>query len=127
MAKILIVDDEKNLRLVVPNPAKLPEPDAPKPPEIPVIVSLLCLLRLRPAILEYIDALPPGTPWGQLSERWLRPLTRLPQTETVGGGECAVRPGRPEVRLTSRSQALETVAVSLKRPMRREPFPLWCH
>jgi hypothetical protein len=37
------------------------------------------LLDLHPTILDAIRALPPGTPSRRLTERQLRPLTRLPQ------------------------------------------------
>lgn len=106
-------DGSKNLRLVVPNPAKRPEPPPPKPFEVPRIVALLqqarrwrgvldrgeapsaaaiaarsgmCavhvrnilfLLRLHPAILQAIENLAPGA-GKDVTERWLRPITRLP-------------------------------------------------
>lgn len=112
-------DGSKNLRLVVSNPAKRPEPPPPKPAEVPRIVRLLALargwqamldrgevrtraeladrarlssvrvcgilglLRLHPAILAYIEGLRPGTPDGHLTERWLRPVTRLPHVEQL--------------------------------------------
>jgi hypothetical protein len=112
-------DGSKNLRLVVPNPAKRLEPPPPKPPELPRIARLLnlarewqgkldrgelrtraqlaklsglssvrvscilALLKLHPVILEHIDRLPPGTPERDLTERWLRPITRLSQDQQL--------------------------------------------
>ena len=47
------------------------------------VSNILCLLRLDPAILEHIEGLSIGTPSGYLSERWLRPLTRLSREEQL--------------------------------------------
>jgi hypothetical protein len=41
------------------------------------VSHLLALLKLDPRIREAIKALPPGTPRSVISERKLRPLTRL--------------------------------------------------
>jgi len=50
----------------------------------PVRVStILGLLRLHPAILAHIESLPPGTPALYLTERWLRPITRLTHAEQL--------------------------------------------
>ena len=50
----------------------------------PVRVStILGLLRLHPAILAHIEGLPPGTPPLYLTERWLRPVTRLAHAEQL--------------------------------------------
>jgi hypothetical protein len=50
----------------------------------PVCVSqVLALLHLHPDILDAIRALPPGTPSRRLTERQLRPLTRLPQAQQL--------------------------------------------
>ena len=50
----------------------------------PVRVStILGLLRLHPAILAHIESLPPGTPQLHLTERWLRPIARLPHAEQL--------------------------------------------
>jgi hypothetical protein len=111
-------DGSKNLRLVVPNPAKRPEPPPPKPPELPIIVrvlelarrwhgildrreartrqdlakltglgsryvgNILELLRLYPSILEAIECLPVGA-GNEVTERWLRPIARLPHDEQL--------------------------------------------
>jgi len=45
-------DGSKNLRLVVSNPAKRPEPPAPKPPELPNIVRLIALARKWQPLIE---------------------------------------------------------------------------
>jgi hypothetical protein len=42
------------------------------------VKDILALLKLHPAILEAIRALPPGTPERVVTERKLRPLTGLP-------------------------------------------------
>jgi hypothetical protein len=47
------------------------------------VSNVLFLLRLHPAILAYIDGLQPGKPADHLTERWLRPITRLPQAEQL--------------------------------------------
>jgi len=49
-------DGSKNLRLVVPNPAKRPEPLPPKPPELPRIVHVLELARRWQRILDRGEA-----------------------------------------------------------------------
>ncbi len=107
-------DGSKNLRLVVPNPAKRSAPPPPKPRETPKIVrilelartwqalldrrevrthaalakrtglcavyvgNILALLRLHPAILERIEKLEAGGTGAEVTERWLRPIARLP-------------------------------------------------
>jgi hypothetical protein len=112
-------DGSKNLRLVVPNPAKRPIPPPPKPRETPKIVrvlelartwqallerrevrthaalakrtgicavyvgNILALLRLHPAILERIEKLEPGGAGAEVTERWLRPIARLPHAEQL--------------------------------------------
>ena len=112
-------DGSKNLRLVVPNPAKRPEPPPPKVPETPRIVRILerarawqgmldrgeaasraelakhsglcavyvcnivALLRLHPAILVAIEGLQLGGTGGEVTERWLRPIARLPHAEQL--------------------------------------------
>jgi hypothetical protein len=65
----------------------------------PVRVSqVLTLLNLHPIILGAIRALPPGTPNRRLTERRLRPLTRLPQDQQ-GNGQSGllVGPATPGV------------------------------
>ena len=47
------------------------------------VTNLLALLRLAPAILAAIRALPPGTPERMVTERKLRPLTGLPRSEQL--------------------------------------------
>jgi hypothetical protein len=47
------------------------------------VANLLALLKLAPAILVAIRALPPGTPERLVTERKLRPLTGLPQSEQL--------------------------------------------
>ena len=42
------------------------------------VTNLLALLKLAPAILDAIRALPPGTPERMVTERKLRPLTGTP-------------------------------------------------
>ena len=48
--------------------------------------NILFLLRLHPAILTAIEALPVGA-GDHVNERWLRPITRLPPAQqlTVAG------------------------------------------
>lgn len=47
------------------------------------IAQLLGLLRLAPRLLEYVRGLPAGTPARMVTERSLRPLTRLPAEEQI--------------------------------------------
>jgi hypothetical protein len=47
------------------------------------VSNILFLLRLHPSILAYIDGLQPGTPADHLTERWLRPITRLQHAEQL--------------------------------------------
>jgi hypothetical protein len=47
------------------------------------VSQVLALLGLHPSILDAIRALPPGTPSRRLTERQLRPLTRLPQDQQL--------------------------------------------
>jgi hypothetical protein len=44
--------------------------------------NILFLLRLHPAILAAIESLPVGA-GDQVNERWLRPITRLPQEQQL--------------------------------------------
>lgn len=112
-------DGSKNLRLVVPNPARRAAPPPPKPRETPKIVrilelarswqalldsrevrtyaalakrtglcavyvgNILALLRLHPAILERIEKLEAGGTGAEVTERWLRPIARLPHAEQL--------------------------------------------
>lgn len=45
------------------------------------IGNILALLRLHPAILERIGKLEPGGTGPEVTERWLRPIARLPHAE----------------------------------------------
>ena len=47
------------------------------------VTQLLGLLRLAPVLLEYVRALPTGTPARMVTERGLRPLTRLSEEEQI--------------------------------------------
>lgn len=47
------------------------------------IAQLLGLLRLAPRLLEYVRGLPAGTPARMVTERGLRPLTRLMEDEQM--------------------------------------------
>ena len=49
----------------------------------PRVCAILALLKLHPVILEHIDRLEPGAPERHLTERLLRPITRLPQAEQL--------------------------------------------
>lgn len=65
-------DGSKNSRLALPNPAKRPEPLPP---------SYLNSLEY-PSILEAISRLPAGA-GNEVTERWLRPIARLPHDEQL--------------------------------------------
>ena len=69
------------------------------------VCGILGLLRLHPAILQYIDGLEPGTPEGHLTERWLRPMTRLAQDE-----QLAVFRSKVNAKLDARDLRQEGVA-----------------
>jgi hypothetical protein len=124
-------DGSKNLRLVVPNPAKRPEPPPLKPPELPRIVrvlelprrwqgilergeartrddlakltglgsryvgNILELLRLHPTIIEAIERLSVGA-GNEVTERWLRPIARLPHDEQLTAVAKRLDLGRQE-------------------------------
>jgi hypothetical protein len=45
--------------------------------------NILALLRLHPAILERIEKLEPGGAGSEVTERWLRPISRLPHAEQL--------------------------------------------
>jgi hypothetical protein len=45
--------------------------------------NILALLRLHPAILERIEKLKPGETGPEVTERWLRPMARLPHGEQL--------------------------------------------
>jgi hypothetical protein len=45
--------------------------------------NIVALLRLHPAILKAIDALQPSKNPDEVTERWLRPITRLPHAEQL--------------------------------------------
>jgi hypothetical protein len=47
------------------------------------ITQLMGLLKLHPAIKAYVRGLPPGTPTRMVTEKQLRPLTRLDQNEQL--------------------------------------------
>jgi hypothetical protein len=47
------------------------------------IGNILALLRLHPAILERIEKLQPGRMGAEVTERWLRPIARLPHPEQL--------------------------------------------
>jgi hypothetical protein len=47
------------------------------------IGNILALLRLHPAILERIEKLQPGGTGPEVTERWLRPIARLPHAEQL--------------------------------------------
>jgi len=47
------------------------------------VTNLLALLKLHPAILDAIRALPAGTPERLVAERKLRPLTGLPHSDQL--------------------------------------------
>jgi len=47
------------------------------------VTNLLALLKLAPTILDAIRVLPAGTPERLVTERKLRPLTRLPHREQL--------------------------------------------
>ena len=47
------------------------------------VSNILCLLRLHPTILEHIEGMKVGTPNAHLNERWLRPISRLPQPDQL--------------------------------------------
>jgi hypothetical protein len=47
------------------------------------VTQVLALLDLHPQILDAIRVLPPGTPERYVTERWLRPLTWLPEHEQI--------------------------------------------
>jgi hypothetical protein len=55
------------------------------------VTQVLALLDLHPAILDAIRSLPPGTPERLISERKLRPLTRLPQSEQLRAARQLLR------------------------------------
>lgn len=52
---------------------------------------ILDLLNLHPAIQEHIESLPPGTPERYVTERLLRPLTKLPPVEQIKAFSCRLR------------------------------------
>jgi hypothetical protein len=43
--------------------------------------NILAVLRLHPAILERIEKLEAGGTDAEVTERWLRPIARLPHAE----------------------------------------------
>lgn len=45
--------------------------------------NILALLRLHPAILERIEKLEAGGKGTEMTERWLRPIARLPHAEQL--------------------------------------------
>lgn len=45
--------------------------------------NILGLLRLHPAILERIEKLEPGGAGAEVTERWLRPISKLRQDEQL--------------------------------------------
>lgn len=45
--------------------------------------NILGLLRLHPAILERIEKLEPGGAGAEVTERWLRPIAKLPHDEQL--------------------------------------------
>lgn len=45
--------------------------------------NILALLRLHPAILERVEKLEPGGTGAEVTERWLRPIARLPHAEQL--------------------------------------------
>lgn len=45
--------------------------------------NILGLLRLHPAILERIEKLEPGGVGAEVTERWLRPISKLPHDEQL--------------------------------------------
>ena len=47
------------------------------------VSNILCLLRLHPTIVEHIEGLKVGTPNAYPNERWLRPISRLPQPDQL--------------------------------------------
>jgi hypothetical protein len=47
------------------------------------VSNILCLLRLHPTILERIEGMKVGTPNAHLNERWLRPISRLLQSDQL--------------------------------------------
>ncbi len=52
------------------------------------VCNIVALLRLHPAILVAIEGLQPGGNGDEVTERWLRPISRLPyadQLVAVGG------------------------------------------
>jgi hypothetical protein len=47
------------------------------------IGNILALMRLHPGILERIEKLEAGGPGAEVTERWLRPIARLPHAEQL--------------------------------------------
>jgi hypothetical protein len=47
------------------------------------VCNIVALLRLHPAILVAIERLQPGGTGDEVTERWLRPISRLPYAEQL--------------------------------------------
>jgi len=61
------------------------------------ITQVLSLLRLHPDILEHVRSLPAGTPSRLVTERSLRPLTRLSFEEQLKLGRSVLPGFKPDL------------------------------